>query len=134
MPLRFLVDTDTCIYVRSKHPRVVARFEKLQPGEVGLSVITYGELAYGVHRSADPARAQTNFERLLALLPVLPIERKAGIHYGAVRATLARAGETIGPNDIWIAAHALAANLVLVTNNEREFKRVKDLKIENWAK
>jgi len=134
MALRYLLDINTCIYIRGKQPKVVARFEKLAPGQVGISVITYGELVYGVARSIAPARAREALERLIALLPILPLTGEAGDAYGSIRAILAKRGEPIGPNDTWIAAHALASSLTLVTNNEREFKRVKDLKIENWAK
>jgi tRNA(fMet)-specific endonuclease VapC len=135
MAPRYLLDTDICIYIRRKQPpKILARFEKLEAGEVGISVITYGELAYGAAKSAEPERAKSGLERLIAVLPVLPLPENAGKAYGAIRAALATKGTLIGPNDLWIAAHAMASGLTLVTNNEREFKRVKDLKIENWAK
>jgi len=71
---------------------------------------------------------------LLQVLRVVPLTPKVGEVYGELRATLASAGAIIGGNDLWIAAHALAENLVLVTNNEREFRRIKGLKVENWAR
>jgi tRNA(fMet)-specific endonuclease VapC len=136
MSPRYLLDTDTCIFLRRKNPppSLVARFEKLEPGDVGMSVITFGELAYGAAKSSDPERALAVFERLVALVPVLPLPLGAGRIYGEHRAALEVKGIVIGSNDLWIAAHALAADQVLVTNNEREFRRVKDLKVENWAK
>jgi tRNA(fMet)-specific endonuclease VapC len=135
MAPRYLLDTDICIYIRRKQPpAILARFEALQPGDVAISVITYGELSYGAAKSAEPKRASAALERLSALLTVLPLPEDAGRAYGTIRAALAAKGNTIGPNDLWIAAHAMSAGLILVTNNEREFKRVKGLKIENWAK
>lgn len=132
---RYLLDTDTCIYIRRKRPaKVLARFEKAEPGEVGISVITYGELAYGAAKSSERERAETGLARLTELLPVLPLPERAGAAYGAIRAALAATGALIGPNDLWIAAHAMASGLVLITNNVREFRRVKGLAIENWTR
>jgi tRNA(fMet)-specific endonuclease VapC len=132
--LNYLLDTDTCIFIRGRQPKTVARFEKLNTGDVGISVVTYGELAYGAAKSAESGRAMAGLERLIESLPILPMPKEVGQVYGSLRAGLEKRGEVIGPNDLWIAAHAIASGLVLVTNNEREFKRVKDLRIENWAK
>lgn len=134
MAPRYLLDTNICVYIRGRQPSVVARFEQLEAGDVGMSVITFGELAYGVAKSTQSERASSALARLAAFIPVLPLPQNAGEAYGAIRAALAQKGGLIGPNDLWIAAHALASGLILVTNNEREFKRVKELKIENWAK
>ena len=135
MALRYLLDTDICIFIRRKQPpKILARFEKLETGDVGISVVTFGELAYGAAKSAERERAFSGLDRLVRLLQVLPLPEEAGRAYGEIRATLAAKGAVIGPNDLWIAAHAIAAGLTLVTNNEREFKRVKDLKVENWTK
>ena len=136
MSLRYLLDTDTCIFLRRKNPppSLVGRFERLELGEVGMSIITFGELAYGAVKSPEPERQLSVLERLVVLIPVLPLPEGAGRAYGEQRAGLEVKGTIIGSNDLWIAAHALAADLTLVTNNEREFRRVKDLKIENWTK
>ena len=135
MAPRYLLDTNICIHIRQKRPaEVLNRFKRLEPGDVGISVITYGELAYGAAKSAEPERAADALARLTELLPVLSLPEDAGPAYGAIRAALAAKGNLIGPSDLWIAAHAMAASLTLVTSNEREFKRVKGLKIENWAK
>ena len=132
---RFLLDTNICVYIREKKPlKVLARFEEVDPGSLAMSAITYGELVYGALRSIRPERAMLDLSRLATLISVLPLPVNAGETYGALRATLVRKGEVIGPNDLWIAAHALASGLTLVTNNEREFKRVEGLKVENWAK
>ena len=135
MALLYLLDTNTCIYIRQKRPaKIRTRFDKLEAGEMGMSVITYGELVYGALKHDQSERALSELNRLAELIPVLPLPTEAGDAYGTIRKKLAGSGQIIGPNDLWIAAHALVSDLTLVTNNEREFKRVKDLKFENWAK
>jgi tRNA(fMet)-specific endonuclease VapC len=131
---RYLLDTNICIYIRqSRPPEVLKRFQKLRPGEAVLSVITFGELLYGAARSTKRAEAVTRLGELRRLLPVLPLDESVADAYGAIRADLESRGERIGNNDLWIAAHSLATSLVLVTNNESEFSRVKGLKVQNWA-
>jgi tRNA(fMet)-specific endonuclease VapC len=135
MATRYLLDTDTCIFLHRHRPAsVVTRFEKLTPGEAAMSVVTYGELMFGAFKGPNPAAAMPGLSKLAVALPVLSMPQSAGEIYGELRARLEAAGEIIGGNDLWIAAHALASGLVLVTNNEREFKRVPGLKFENWAK
>ncbi|WP_026872166.1 type II toxin-antitoxin system tRNA(fMet)-specific endonuclease VapC [Inquilinus limosus] len=134
MAARYLLDTNICIYIRRRRPQeVLTRFEKLKPGEATLSVITYGELLYGVEKSPSRAKAMQVLRELVAYLPVLPLPADVGEAYGAIRADLEVRGEVIGNNDLWIAAHAKAAKLTLVTNNEREFRRIGGLKIQNWV-
>ena len=134
MEPRYLLDTNICIYIRQKRPEeVLRRFRKLRPGEAGLSVITYGELLYGAAKSAERVAALERLHELIQLLPALALPETAADAYGTIRAELEAKGEMIGNNDLWIAAHAVAAELTLVTNNEREFRRVRGLKIQNWA-
>jgi tRNA(fMet)-specific endonuclease VapC len=134
MSARFLLDTNICIYVRRRRPPgVLARFQRLKPGEAVLSVITYGELIYGLEKSQSREQAAKQLTELAGLVPIMELPLQAGEFYGAIRAALESKGEMIGNNDLWIAAHAKAAGLVLVTNNEREFRRVHGLKIQNWA-
>jgi tRNA(fMet)-specific endonuclease VapC len=134
MDARYLLDTNICIYVRRhRPPEVLMRFQRLKPGEAVLSAITYGELLYGAEKSHVRLQAMRQLEELAALLPVMPLPPQAGHAYGAIRAALEAQGETIGNNDLWIAAHAKASGLTLVTNNEREFKRVAGLKVQNWV-
>lgn len=134
MEARFLLDTNICIYIRRQRPaEVMARFSRLHPGEAVLSVITYGELIYGAEKSRFREQSTRLLLELAELVPVMGLPRQAGEAYGAVRAALEAKGDVIGNNDLWIAAHALAAGLTLVTNNEREFRRVRDLKVENWV-
>ena len=130
---RFLLDTNICIYIRRRPPAVLARFRQLKAGEAVLSVITYGELAYGAEKSEFREQARRQLAELAGLLPVLELPSRAGEFYGSISAALAARGDMIGNNDLWIAAHAKAAGLILVTNNEREFRRIHDLEIQNWA-
>lgn len=134
MAARYLLDTNILIYIRQCHPpSVLQRFARLTPGDACLSTITYGELLYGVAKSRERTRAATMLKALIELLPVLPMPAEAGEAYGDIRAALEAKGEKIGNNDLWIAAHARAEGLTLVTNNTREFDRVAGLKVENWV-
>jgi tRNA(fMet)-specific endonuclease VapC len=134
MEPRFLLDTNICIYIRHSRPeQVLRRFRKLRPGEAALSVITYGELLYGAAKSAQRAGALERLRELVQFLPSLPLPEIAAETYGTIRAELETKGEIIGNNNLWIAAHALAAGLTLVTNNEKEFRRVRGLKLQNWT-
>jgi tRNA(fMet)-specific endonuclease VapC len=134
MEPRYLLDTNICIYIRQRRPpSVLARFEKLKSGEAAISVITYGELLYGAAKSTQRELALARLAELTSFLPVLPLPQNAADKYGEIRATLESKGEVIGGNDLWIAGHALAEGLIVVTNNEREFKRVPGLKVQNWS-
>jgi tRNA(fMet)-specific endonuclease VapC len=131
---RYLLDTNICIYIRQKRPEaVLRRFRKLRPGEAALSVITYGELMYGAAKSKLRVEALERLRELLHWLPALALPETAAEAYGTIRAEIASKGEMIGNNDLWIAAHAVATGLTLVTNNEKEFRRVPGLKIQNWT-
>ncbi|MBK1631974.1 VapC toxin family PIN domain ribonuclease [Thiohalocapsa halophila] len=131
--MRFLLDTDTCIYViNRKPPAVMERFRQLALGDVGVSSITAAELAFGVAKSGS-ARNRTALEKFLAPLEILPFGMDAVWVYGQVRAALEHAGTPIGSLDTLIAAHALAGKLTLITNNLREFERVHGLRCENWV-
>lgn len=130
----FLLDTNICIYIAKRRPpEVLARFESLQPGEAALSVITYGELRFGAEKSMSRTAALERLERLTEWVPVLSLPQDAAVHYGVIRATLELQGRPIGANDLWIAAHALAAQLTLISNNTREFKRIPGLLLEDWV-
>src|ERR1043166_3345576 len=134
MDARFLLDTNICIYIRQRRPPgVLARFQRLRPGEAVISVITYGELLYGVEKSRLREQATRQLTELASLLPVMELPPHAGEFYAAIRAVLEIRGEMIGNNDLWIAAHAKAAGLPLITNNEQEFRRIQGLKIQNWV-
>ena len=134
MSARYMLDTNICIYLRqNRPPEVIARFRQMQHGDAVLSVITYGELLYGAERSQQRTQALESLARLVSLLFVLPLPGEAAAAYGEIRAALEARGEMIGGNDLWIAAHAKSAGVILVTNNEREFKRIPGLKLQNWT-
>jgi tRNA(fMet)-specific endonuclease VapC len=113
---------------------VKARFERLKPGQLILSVITYGELYYGAHQSNQRTKAFALLDELVEDIPVQALTRPAAQAYGAIRATLERQGRRIGNNDRWIGAHAIALNVTLAANKEGEFKRIAGLSVENWTK
>jgi tRNA(fMet)-specific endonuclease VapC len=134
MAARFLLDTNICIYIQREKPvKVLARFRKLDPGDAAISVITWGELLYGAEKSTQRKKAMELLAEFKTFVPVLPIPETAGNAYGTIRASLESQGRPIGNNDLWIAAHAKAAGLTIVTNNEREFRRIAGLKVQNWV-
>lgn len=134
MSLRYLLDTNICIYIAKQKPvSVLQKFEQLVIGEVGMSTITYGELLYGAQKSHHPKKTLFLLEELTGLIPPIPIATEVAKYYGTIRAKLEKVGKLIGNNDLWIAAHALFLDSILVTNNVREFSRVPHLKIENWV-
>jgi len=134
MRLRYLLDTNICIYIAKNRPEaVLQRFREMSVGEVAMSVITHGELCYGACKSRRREEAQKALSRLATMIPVLPLNAQIGERYGAIRSKLESSGRPIGNNDLWIAAHALALGVVLVTNNSREFLRVPGLEVDNWV-
>jgi tRNA(fMet)-specific endonuclease VapC len=134
MAVRYLLDTNICIYIhRKRPPAVLTRFQKLKPGEAAISVITWGELLYGAEKSQRRSAVMHLLQEFSALVPVLPLPEAVGQTYGAIRAALEAKGTPIGNNDLWIAAHARTEGITLVTNNEREFRRVHGLKVQNWT-
>ena len=134
METSYLLDTNIFIYIRQrKSAALIERFEKLRVGEAAISIITYGELIYGAEKSTRRTFALPRIRELVAFLPVLPLPGTAADCYGKIRAELELKGEMIGNNDLWIAAHAMASGLILITNNEAEFRRIRGLKIQNWT-
>lgn len=135
MMLRYMLDTDTCSYIMKRsHSTVLKRLQTVPVADVCMSVITKAELLYGVEVS--PRRAQ-DAVALAAFLPfVEPVDfgDDAARHYAEIRADLKKRGTLIGANDLFIAAHARALGLTLVTNNTAEFERVTKLKLENWTR
>ena len=134
MALRYLLDSDICIYaMKHRAPPLLRRLDRFAPVSA-LSVIVYGELCFGQRASGRRNEALVYLTTLLETIRVLPLPPDAGARYGEIRAELERRGQPIGANDMWIAAHALAEDLTLVTNNEREFGRVANLRVENWTR
>lgn len=134
--MRYLLDTNICIYfANGRHTQISTRIANITTGELAISVITYGELVYGAAKSARAAENRLVIAKLITdLVAPLPLPLGAAVAYGEAKAQLRAKGQPISDNDLWIAAHALSEGLVLVTNNVNEFKRVKGLKLENWAK
>jgi tRNA(fMet)-specific endonuclease VapC len=135
MKPRYMLDTNICIYI-AKHqpPEVKARFNRLKPGQLVMSAITYGELNYGANKSNQRARALRLIQELVQDIPVEDLNSMAAQAYGEIRASLEKRGRLIGNNDLWIGAHAMALDVTLATNNGREFKRIAGLAVENWTK
>ena len=132
--MKYFLDTNICIYVINKRPSaVIAKFTEFQPQELGISAIVISELRYGVAKSRQIERNQQLLDAFLRPFQIVPYDEAAAETYGTLRADLEKKGQLIGREDLLIAAHALAADLTLVTNNEAEFKRVPNLRIENWA-
>jgi tRNA(fMet)-specific endonuclease VapC len=129
-----MLDTNTCVdLIRLRNDRVLRRMQRFRPDDLCVSSVTLSELEYGVAKSADPQRNRLALAEFMTPLSVLPYDDAAAPVYGRVRAELERAGTPIGPLDTMIAAHALSLDLILVTDNEREFRRVAGLKVQNWA-
>jgi tRNA(fMet)-specific endonuclease VapC len=134
MPVRYLLDTNICIYIAKHNPPIVReRFARHAADELAMSVITLGELRFGAEKSQSRERALTVINQLERMMLFAPLSESVGEHYGQIRATLKRTGQIIGNNDLWLAAHARSEGWILVTNNEREFIRVEGLQVENWS-
>lgn len=131
--MKYLLDTNICIYIINARPRqVLERFRREAIGDIGVSVITAAELAYGVAKSGS-ARNRGALEKFLAPLEVAPLGADTFWHYGSLRASLEQRGLPIGSLDTLIAAHALSLKVTLDTNNAAEFSRVDGLRLENWV-
>lgn len=129
---RYLLDTSICIYIINRRPpRVFEHFEMRRIGDIAISSITGAELAFGAEKSGSQRNRQT-LDKFLAPLDILPFDEAAMRRYGMLRSDLERKGTPIGALDLLIAAHALALNCTLVSNNLREFRRVEGLRTENW--
>ncbi len=129
-----LIDTNICIYIMNERPpSVIRKFKQMEVGQVGISSITVSELFYGVSKSRDKIRNEKRLEEFLMPFEILSYDDQAARCYGAIRAELQVQGLTIGPLDMLIAAHALSLNMILITNNEKEFRRIPSLVVENWV-
>jgi tRNA(fMet)-specific endonuclease VapC len=132
--MKYLLDTNTCIYIINKKPStVLKKIRTKQPENVGISAITIAELEYGVQRSKFPDRNRIALMQFLLPFSIIEFDQSAAAHYGIIRASLETLGRPIGAMDLLLAAQARAQELVLVTNNEKEFRRVGGLRIENWV-
>ncbi|MDB5929467.1 MAG: hypothetical protein JWR60_1174 [Polaromonas sp.] len=134
--MTYLLDTNILSYfLRGTSPGLTQRILNSTAEDLAVSVISAGELHYGLSRLPPSRRAKhlsQQLDAVLSAIAVHPLPAQAGHHYGTIKAALDTAGTPIGGNDLWIAAHALAAEMTLVTHNTREFERVPGLQLENW--
>jgi tRNA(fMet)-specific endonuclease VapC len=132
--VKFLLDTNICIYIIKQKPaKVLEVFQKLHPSDVGISSITLAELEYGIAKSQQSEKNRMALNQFLITLEIVKFDEKASNIYGGIRAELERKGLVIGAMDMLIAAHAMSLDLILVTNNVKEFSRIPNLRLENWA-
>jgi len=128
-----LLDTNICIYfLNQTSERIIGRFQNLSPSQIKLPSITVAELYYGAEKSKARAKNRERVKRFVSTLEIIPFDQKACDTYAKVRCALEKSGTPVGPMDLLIASIGLAHNFVLVTNNVKEFERVKGLKLENW--
>jgi len=132
--MKYLLDTNICIYLINEKPKkILKKFEQYPVDEFGISSITHAELQYGVAKSKNKKTNQKALDQFLLPLTILPFHGdKLVACYGEIRTMLESKGETIGPLDMLIAAHALNLGLTIVSNNIKEFSRIPKLKCENW--
>ena len=132
--MNYLLDTNICIYLIKNRPiEVCKKFERLAIGSVGISSVTTSELFYGVNKSDKTAENRQALLEFLLPLTIVSYDENAAPFYGEIRTVLEKTGQTIGPLDMMIAAHALSLGGTLVTNNIKEFQRVPELMVENWV-
>jgi tRNA(fMet)-specific endonuclease VapC len=131
---RYMLDTDTCSYImRRSHDALLNKLAKIAVEDVCISVITKSELLYGVEVSPKRGQDEAALDAFLRHVEVLDFPDQASSHYAKIRVELRTGGAMIGANDLLIAAHARCQKLTLITNDTREFRRVRDLSIENWT-
>ena len=132
--MKFLLDTNICIYlIKQKPVSVQKNFNAQRVGDIGISSISVAELAYGVEKSQHRKRNQAALTQFLAPLTITDFDRPAALAYGQIRARLEAEGQPVGAFETLIAGQAISLGVILVTNNEREFSRIPNLRIENWT-
>ncbi len=134
--MRYLLDTDTCIYLINRKPGfelVLKRIQRFRYGEIMISAVSLSELEYGIAKSTRKDHNRRRAEYFLARFEIVGFDESAAREYGDLRAALERKGKPIGPLDTLIAAHALSLGAILVTNNTGEFSRVPRLQLQNWV-
>ena len=132
--MKYMLDTDTCIYLIKKKPlSVITRLQKMNLSALCVSSITLSELEYGVEKSERRDQNKAALAEFIAPIEVKGYDDLAAAQYGKIRSSLEKKGQLLGSLDMLIAAHAVALNRTLVTNNVKEFHRVQELKVENWV-
>lgn len=133
--MAFFLDTNVCIYaLKGQHPAIGRRMQRLSPAAIKIPSIVKGELLFGARKSNHPERALEIVGKFLTPFEVVPFGDAAAESYSRIRSDLERRGRPVGPNDLIVAATALANRGTLVTHNVREFRRIKELLIEDWTK
>ena len=130
--MKWMLDTDTCIAIIKKHPIALKKLRGKLIGQVGISSITFGELAFGAEKSSRPEDASAALDEFLLALEIAAFDEDAAKRYGGVRGSLARRGKPIAPLDTLIGSHAHVMDVVLVTHNTREFAQIEGLRLEDW--
>ena len=129
-----LLDTNTCIYFLNRtSERIISQFKRFSPSGIKLPSITVAELFYGAEKSKAKKKNRTIVENFVSTFEIIPFDEKSCKIYARIRASLEKSGVPIGPMDLLIASISLANNSILVTNNIKEFSRIKGLKLENWV-
>ena len=129
----YMLDTNICIYIlKNKNNDIMQKFYDCEFGDIGISSIVYSELLYGVEKSIKKDDNLKNLLKFLSAIIIYNYDVNAGNEYGKIRSELEKKGSIIGSMDMLIASHAKSEGAILVTNNEKEFRRVKGLKVENW--
>ena len=132
--MRYMLDTNICIYaIKHKPEKVFQKLQEVEPEDVCVSSVTYAELVHGVEKSVAVEKNRLALSMLLANIEILDFDVDSADCYGKIRADLEKKGTPIGPLDMMIAGHAQSIGYTVVTNNVKEFSRVSNLKIENWA-
>ncbi len=132
--MRYMLDTNICIFIiRKKSQKVIDRLIKHEPEDICISAVTYAELMHGVEKSAAVEKNRAILTQLLSNIEIMDFDDKAAQEYGMIRAKLELQGNPIGPLDTMIAGHARSLGYILVTNNTKEFNRVDNLLVEDWA-
>jgi tRNA(fMet)-specific endonuclease VapC len=131
--MKYLLDTDICIFlIRGKSDQLVKKVTSMSIDDLALSSITYSELEYGVAKSSNPEKNSMALQEFVIPFQILPWDSSCAQFYGHIRAYLEKKGRTIGVLDEMIASHALSTQLTLVSNNQKHFSRIPDLKLQNW--
>ena len=129
----YLLDTNTCIYFLNRSSeKIISKMKSLSPSNIKLSSITVAELFFGAEKSKAQKKNRTIVQGFIGNFERIPFDEKCCQNYAKIRATLEKSGSPIGPMDLLIASITITHNLILVTNNVAEFKRIKGLKLENW--
>ncbi len=132
--MKYMLDTNICIYlIKKQPPKVLKHFKSHTVGDIGISSVTLAELRYGVSKSQYIEKNQQALDEFILPLEIADFDEKAAQEYGTMRVELERAGKPIGSMDMLIGAHAYALGATLVTNNTKEFKQIKNLKIVDWS-